>query len=130
MHGSKPPINRKPFLCEQRNGCAMLPKMNPRQMKKMMRKMGMESEELDATEVIIKLRDGEIIIENPGVSVITAMGQKTYQITGEEKAKVTIPEDDIKLVALQANVTEEKAKEALEKTDGDLAEAIVLLGTE
>lgn len=108
----------------------MIPKVNPRQMKKMMRKMGMESEELDAEEVIIKLRDGEIIIENPGVMVVTAMGQKTYQITGEEKAKSTIPEEDIKLVALQANVSEEEAKEALEKTDGDLAEAIVLLGTE
>lgn len=105
----------------------MMPKVNPRQMKKMMRKMGMESEELDAEEVIIKLRDGEIVIENPGVTVITAMGQKTYQITGEEKAKSAIPEDDIKLVALQANVSEEEAKKALEKTDGDLAEAILLL---
>lgn len=105
----------------------MLPKVNPRQMKKMMRQMGMETEELDAKEVIIRLTDREIIIENPGVNVITAMGQKTYQITGEEKATVTIPEDDVKLVALQANVTEEEAKEALEKTEGDLAEAIVLL---
>lgn len=105
----------------------MMPKVNPRQMKKMMRKMGMESEELDAEEVVIKLRDGEIVIENPGVTVITAMGQKTYQITGEEKVKSAIPEDDIKLVALQANVSEEEAKKALEKTDGDLAEAIVLL---
>lgn len=102
--------------------------MNPRQMKKMMRKMGMESEELDAEEVIIKLRDREIIIENPGVNVVTAMGQKTYQITGEEKANVTIPEEDVKLVAMQANVTEEEAKKALEDKDGDLAEAIVLLG--
>ncbi len=105
----------------------MLPKMNPRQMKKMMRKMGMESEELDAKEVIIRLSDGEIRIENPGVNVITMMGQKTYQITGEEKAKSTVPEEDVKLVAMQANSTEEEAKKALEKTDGDLAEAIVLL---
>lgn len=107
-----------------------MPKMNPRKMKKMMRQMGMEAEELDATEVIIKLTDGEIVIENPTVTVITAMGQKTYQVVGEEKTKTTIPEDDIKLVAMQANVSEEEAKKALEKTDGDLAEAIVLLGKE
>lgn len=108
----------------------MMPKMNPRKMKKMMRQMGMEAEELDATEVIIKLTDGEIVIENPNVTIVTAMGQKTYQVVGEEKTKTTIPEDDIKLVAMQANVSEEEAKKALEGTEGDLAEAIVLLGKE
>lgn len=102
--------------------------MNPRKMKKMMRQMGMEAEELDATEVIIKLHDGEIVIEDPTVTVITAMGQKTYQVVGEEKTKTAIPEDDIKLVALQANVSEKEARKALEESDGDLAEAIVLLG--
>ncbi len=107
----------------------MMPKMNPRKMKKMMRQMGMESEELDATEVIFKLKDGgEIVIENPNVTIITAMGQKTYQVTGEEKAVIAIPKDDIKLVAMQANVSEEEAEKALEETEGDLAEAIVLLG--
>ncbi len=108
----------------------MMPKMNPRKMKKMMRQMGMESEELDATEVIFKLRDGEIVIENPNVTVITAMGQKTYQVIGEEKTETAIPKDDIKLVAMQANVSEDEARSALEETDGDLAEAIVLLGKE
>lgn len=108
----------------------MMPKMNPRKMKKMMRQMGMESEELDATEVIIKLRDGEIVIENPNVTIITAMGQKTYQVIGEEKTKTVIPEDDIKLVAMQANASEREAEKALLETDGDLAEAIVLLGKE
>jgi nascent polypeptide-associated complex subunit alpha len=108
----------------------MMPKMNPRKMKKMMRQMGMESEELDATEVIIKLKDGEIVIENPNVTVVTAMGQRTYQIIGDEKTKAVIPEDDVKLVSMQANVSEDEARSALEKTDGDLAEAIVLLGKE
>jgi nascent polypeptide-associated complex subunit alpha len=108
----------------------MMPKMNPRKMKKMMRQMGMESEELDATEVIFKLRDGELVIKNPNVTVITAMGQKTYQVTGEEKTKAAIPEDDVKLVSMQANVSEDEARSALEETDGDLAEAIVLLGKE
>ena len=105
-----------------------MPKMNPRKMKKMMRQMGMESEELDATEVIFKLAGGgELVIENPNVTAIIAMGQKTYQVTGEEKTKTTIPEDDVKLVAMQANVTEDEARSALEETDGDLAEAIVAL---
>lgn len=100
-------------------------------MKKMMRQMGMESEELDATEVIFKLSGGgELVIKNPNVTVITAMGQKTYQVIGEEKTETAIPEDDIKLVAMQANVSEDEARSALEETDGDLAEAIVLLEKE
>jgi nascent polypeptide-associated complex subunit alpha len=97
-------------------------------MKKMMRQMGMESEELDATEVIFKLADGgELVIENPNVTVITAMGQKTYQVIGEEKTKTAIPEDDVKLVSMQANVSDDEARSALEESDGDLAEAIVTL---
>ena len=109
----------------------MMPKMNPRKMKKMMRQMGMESEELDATEVIFKLSGGgELVIENPNVTVITAMGQKTYQVIGEEKTKTVVPQDDVKLVAMQANVSEDAARSALEETEGDLAEAIVLLGKE
>lgn len=106
----------------------MFPKINPRQMKKMMQKMGIESSELAAKEVVIKLEDSEIVIENPSVTVVTMAGQKTYQVIGAEKVKSKIPESDIELVAAQANVSREKAREALEKTKGDLAEAIVLLG--
>ncbi|NOZ58577.1 MAG: nascent polypeptide-associated complex protein [Euryarchaeota archaeon] len=102
-------------------------KINPRQMKKMMKQLGMEMEELPAREVVIKLEDREIVIENPTVNVIRAMGQKTYQITGEEREVLAIPEEDVKLVAEQAGVSTEEARKALEKTGGDLAEAIVLL---
>ncbi|MEE8167431.1 MAG: nascent polypeptide-associated complex protein [Candidatus Hydrothermarchaeales archaeon] len=107
----------------------MMPKVNPRQMKRMMKRMGMETEELEAIEVTIKTADSEIRIENPSVVVVKAMGQKTYQITGEEhvEAVTAIPEEDVKLVAAQAKVNEADAREALEKTDGDLAEAIILL---
>ncbi len=106
----------------------MFPKINPRQMKKLMKQMGMEMEELEAKEVVIKLADSEIIIENPKVSVVTAMNQKTYQITGTEKVAQGILADDIKLVAAQANVGEEEARKALEEARGDLAQAILKLG--
>jgi len=106
----------------------MFPKINPRQMKKLMKQMGMEMEELEAKEVVIKLADSEIIIENPKVSIVTAMNQKTYQITGTEKVSQSIPAEDIKLVAAQANVSEEEARKALEETKGDLAQAIMYLG--
>lgn len=104
----------------------MFPKINPRQMKKLMKQMGMEVGELEAKEVVIKLADGEITIENPKISIVTAMNQKTYQITGTERQ--SIPAEDIKLVAAQANVGEEEARKALEEAKGDLAQAILKLG--
>jgi nascent polypeptide-associated complex subunit alpha len=110
----------------------MMPGMNPRKMQQMMKKMGIAQVEIDATEVIIKCPDKEIIIQNPQVSKVNAMGQETFQIVGApiERALSTEPDinkDDIKTVMEQANVDEGKAKEALEKSKGDLAEAIINL---
>jgi nascent polypeptide-associated complex subunit alpha len=105
----------------------MMPKINPRQMNKMMQRMGMRQEEIDATEVIIKTSDKNLIIKNPQVSKINMMGQETFQITGNIEEESQIKEDDIKTVAEQANVSEGEARKALEETDGDLAEAIMKL---
>ena len=97
-----------------------------------MRKMGMKQEEIDATEVIIKTSDKEIIIQNPQVSKVNMMGQETYQVSGqaEERPLSTEPEineEDIQTVMQQTGVTEEKAEEAIAKNDGDLAKAIMEL---
>jgi len=43
------------------------------------------------------------------------------------EGKPTIPEEDVQLVAQQANVSLERARAALEETGGDLAQAILLL---
>jgi len=111
----------------------MFGKMNPRQMRQLMKQMGIKMEELQADEVIIMAKDRIIRISEPEVSVISAQGQKSYQISGkesfEERAEkpVEIREEDIELVSQQAGVTKEKAREVLEKTKGDLAEAILQL---
>ncbi len=105
----------------------MFPKMNPKQMKRMMKQMGVEMEEMKAEKVIIETPEGDIVIDEPNVAVVTAMGQKTYQITGSERVEKGIPKADIKLVAEQAKASEEEARGALEETDGDLAKAILLL---
>ncbi len=102
----------------------MFPKINPRQMKKMMRQMGMEMKELPAKEVVIKMDDGDIIIKNPSVNLIEAQGQKTYQITGEEGVS-GLRQEDIDVVASQAGVSKDAARKALEDADGDLAAAIL-----
>ncbi len=104
--------------------------MNPRQMKKLMRQMGIKMEEIEGvSEVVIKMEGKEIVLKNPVVTAITAQGEKSYQIVGEEEVRevLNIPEEDIQLVMEQAGVDRETARKALEETKGDIAEAIIKL---
>jgi len=103
--------------------------MNPKQMEKLMKRMGVKQETIDAIEVIIKCPDKDLIIRNPHVAKVNAMGQETLQIIGdiEEHEAGTFNDDDVKTVAEQAGVSEDKARHALKETNGDLAEAIMKL---
>lgn len=110
----------------------MIPGLNSRQAQAMMRKMGIQQVEVDATEVIIKCPDKEIVIQNPQVSKVNMMGQETFQIVGEPRersitSEPEINEDDIKTVMQQTGATEEKAKETIKENEGDLAKAIIAL---
>lgn len=101
-------------------------------MKQAMKRMGIKQEEIEATEVIIKTPDNEIVILNPQVSKVNAMGQETYQVVGEaherERSSGTdISEDDIKTVMEQADCEKDKAEKALKASNGDIAEAILSL---
>ena len=113
----------------------MFPGINPRQAAKMMKRMGIQQQEIDATEVIIKTPEKELIISNPQVSKVNMMGQETFQIIGdvtekEISASPEINEDDIKTVIEQANVTKEEAEKAITEAKGDLAKAILNLKEE
>jgi nascent polypeptide-associated complex subunit alpha len=112
--------------------------MNPRQMKQMMGRMGIKSDDIEATKVVIHCLDKNIVIEAPEVVKMTVSGQQMYSISGgktrEEiagddaaEASVEITEEDIKMVAEQANVSEAEAKKALTESGGDIAEAIMKL---
>jgi len=98
-----------------------------------MRRLGLNMSPLEVDEVILRMKDKEIIIHDPEVAVLEVQGQKIFQVTGgeisekERKRKISIPEEDIQLVAQQAGVSLDRAKAALEQTDGDLAQAILLL---
>ncbi len=109
----------------------MFPGINPKQMKMAMKKMGMSQEEIDAKEVIIICDNKKLVINNPQVSKIKAMGQETIQIIGdiEERSLESFSQDDIKMVMEQTNCSETEAKQALEETN-DLAEAILKLKKE
>lgn len=110
--------------------------LNPRKLQQMMEQMGIEVDEIDATEVRIRTESGEdLVFDSPEVTQMNAQGQQTYQIVGDPDTKSAdateipnadpaIPEEDIDLVAEQAGVGTDAAEEALEATDGDLAAAI------
>lgn len=110
----------------------MIPGVNPRQLKQMMKQMGMSQEDVDATQVIIKTPTKEYIFENPSVQKVVMQGQTTFQLSGdfsenEAQVSISISEDDINMVMEQAGVSKDEAMKALENTNGDIAEAIVNL---
>lgn len=109
-------------------------RVSPREAKRLMKRIGLSMGAMpDVVEVILKTATKEIIIENPEVAVMDMRGQKIFQIMGEKivekpiEKKVAIPEEDVQLVAQQAGVSPEQARAALEQTEGDLAQAILLL---
>ncbi|MEK6844346.1 MAG: nascent polypeptide-associated complex protein [Nanoarchaeota archaeon] len=109
--------------------------LNPKKMQEMMKKLGINQEEIEAERVIIeKIDGGKIIIENPNVQKIKMQGQESWQITGEEIEEnieedldEEIREEDIKLVMAKTGKGRDSVKRVLEETDGDIAEAIVKL---
>jgi len=106
-------------------------RVNPRQMERMMRKMGLNMEEVqDVKEVVIRTANKEIVITHPTVTVMDVKGDRSYQIQGkvqEKELEPSIPEEDVLLVAEQAGVTKEMALKALEDAGGEPAEAIIKL---
>lgn len=104
--------------------------MNPKQLESMMRQMGIKSTSIDAKRVIIECEGERIIIEPAEVTAIEMQGKKSYQIVGVERRESAVSEEDVKLVAQQAGVDENAAREALAKSNGDIAQAILELKKE
>ncbi len=109
-------------------------RIKPKDIDKMMRSMGIHVENLDATEVLIKLSSGDsIVVRDPQVSLMRVGGEEVYQVMGRsERLSSTVEayspsDDDVSLVASQAGVDFETARRALIETQGDLAEAIIRL---
>ncbi len=115
----------------------MIPgKMNSREMKRLMAQMGIKSTDMtDVTQVIMKGKDKDYIIDNAQVQMIEAQGVKSFQILGSlreskkesepQKAVEKLSDDDIKLVMDQTGVSREKAEDALRKAEGEPAQAIM-----
>ena len=112
-------------------------RMNPREAKRMMQRMGMNMDQVeDVQQVIIRTASKEIVIEEPEVAILQVQGQKIFQVAGgnvTERApdhaapQMKVSEEDARLVADQTGKNIEEAKKALEECEGDLAKAILLL---
>lgn len=109
----------------------MSPRIDPRQMKRMMRQLGVQTEEMEGVEEVrILTSEKEYIFKRPEVTMTVVQGQKTFQLVGEPEIREregAIPEEDIKLVMEQTGADYEEAKKALEENDGEPAEAIIAI---
>lgn len=103
-------------------------RINPREMQRMMKQMGIQSEEIDAERVIIESRGRRLVVNNPQITKMKMGGQESLQIVGtitEEKPE-KFSKEDVSLVMAQTGCSESQAKAALEK-EGDIAKAILSL---
>jgi nascent polypeptide-associated complex subunit alpha len=126
--------------------------LNPRKMKQMMQQMGIDLEDIDAEEVIIRTADEELYFDDAQVQRMDAQGQQTYQVVGSPETRprsdtggaapgtdadesdstdedaaaggADIPQSDVEIVAGRTGASEAEAREALVETDGDLAAAV------
>ena len=103
--------------------------MNDRQLRIMMKKMGINIRELKAERVIIETADKQYIFNNPIVNIMEVKGERTYQISGKVEIKTKISEEDVELVAEKTGKSKEEARRALEEADGDIAQAILNLSS-
>lgn len=119
--------------------------LSPKQMARMMKKMGIEQTDVSGVkEVIIRFADKEWVIPDAQVTVIKQGKSESYQVAGEKierpvgadttaehvvpaKKEIEVPVEDAALVASQTGVSIEEATEILKETEGDLAAAILKL---
>jgi nascent polypeptide-associated complex subunit alpha len=107
-------------------------KVKPNQFKNLERMLGIKTEQIDAVRVIIELQDKTLVIENPSVLKMTQQGQEIYTVIGSAKEqvkeqKIEIRDEDVKFVMEQTGKSEAEVRQALQKTNGDIAQAILLL---
>ncbi len=115
-----------------------MPGLSPRELKRLMKRMGIEIEELkDVEKVEIILHEKKIVVRNPQVIAMHSRGETIYQIIGKttveelgetpSREEVEVSEEDIDFIVSQTGVSREEAKRALIEANGDLAAAILKL---
>ena len=106
-----------------------------REMRRMLDKMGLDMKTMEnVEEVIIKTETKELYLIKPQVIEMKGKDSTIFQVVAsdvEEKQREVpaFKEEDVILVMQQANVSREKAIQALTESKGDMAQAILSLTT-
>jgi nascent polypeptide-associated complex subunit alpha len=136
---------KRPQAVKKREGA----QFGSRQMRRRMQQQGVEMDQIEATRVIIEGTEKTLVLEQPEVILMKQAGQEIYQIIGQAEERSsdvvaimsdeeaeegdvlettpTITENDIMLVATQANVDKKEAESVLNECNGDIAKAILFL---
>ncbi|MEM0149145.1 MAG: nascent polypeptide-associated complex protein [Candidatus Micrarchaeaceae archaeon] len=107
--------------------------LDPREIKNMMKQLGIKSEEIAANRVVIEGIEKDVIVTNPQVVLMDMQGVKVFNISGnvEERPKrldIEISDADVQFVKEQAGIEDdEAARRALEESGGNIAEAVMRL---
>jgi len=91
-----------------------------------MKQMGMDTDQINAEEVIIKQKGKQLVFKDPEVTRIKVQGREMFQLQGDYSKQELVSEEDAELVAEKADVSLEEAKQAL-KEEGDMTDAIMSL---
>jgi Nascent polypeptide associated complex NAC len=80
----------------------------------------------------IECEGKDIIIDNPSVTLIEAQGSKSFQVAGEarevkKEVHAEISEEDVNMVMEKTGASADEAREALNASGGNIAEAILNL---
>ncbi|WP_247007886.1 nascent polypeptide-associated complex protein [Halorientalis litorea] len=119
---------------------------DPRKMQQMMDQFGIDIDELDVEEVVIRTTEEDLVFHEAEAQRMNAQGQETYMVMGSPESvphgeggsgdvadsggdsgddgASAIPDADVEIVANRAGVSEDDARNALDATDGDLAAAV------
>lgn len=99
---------------------------NANNLEKAMKQMGMDTDQINAKEVIIKQKGKKLVFEDPEVTKVKVQGREMFQLQGDYSQEDLVSEEDAELVAEKGGVPLEEAKEAL-KEEEDMTDAIMSL---
>ncbi len=104
--------------------------MDPKKLEKIMKRMNIKPETIDAVKVVIETEDSVITITKPEVIALDVMGRRTYQIAGNETVEPKIREEDVKMVMEKTGREREDVVKKLKELNNDIARAIIELRRE
>jgi nascent polypeptide-associated complex subunit alpha len=108
----------------------------PEEIARILRRLGVSIEEVNAVKVTIELGDGTLMVVEPPEAVLLVKSRDqppvfmvvgSHRVERRGRGEARFSEDDVRFVAEKAGVSLEEARRALEESGGDIAAAILRL---